>query len=311
MKNYSLLIKLVVCGAFVINFTFGLTPGPSYGQGRSLSANQLDRIVKQDLSQCSPQSGKTASGRVDPAFVIPTRNARQFPLNRISKTLHGTWLGKVYGDNKEVSVDYFWIMDTQRNEGIIVAQRTGKQSIDDMKPLPNAPKISYLSCAQEGYVPATEVSQIHEFVKVSNSIANARQLLEKATGLRLSPRRPTLQGLWQQIVAAGYFKSMPAVAFSGALFKPIQLRTVPSEVGPPQVGLKWDGEYYGGGNTLVKFTPGVPIKGVEYTQFIGTTASAGDFLVASTGNGRIWKVEAITGADYDLAFDSVVVGPLQ
>jgi hypothetical protein len=55
----------------------------------------------------------------------------------------------------------------------------------------------------------------------------------------------------------------------------------------------------------------VPIRGVEYTQFIGTTATSGDYLVASTGNGRIWKVEAISGADYDLAFDSVVLGPLQ
>jgi len=104
---------------------------------------------------------------------------------------------------------------------------------------------------------------------------------------------------------------MPAVAFAGALFRPITLRRVPSEIGPGQVSLKWDGEYYGGGNTSLKFTPGVPIKGVEYTQFIGTSASSGDYLVASTGNGRIWKVEAIAGADYDLAFDSVVLGPLQ
>jgi hypothetical protein len=311
MKNYSLLIKLFVGGALVINFTLGLMSDPSYGQGRSLSTRQLDAIVKQDLSQCSPQSGKTASGRIDPAYVIPTRNAREFPLTRISKTLHGMWRGQVHGDNKETRVDYFWIMDTQRNEGLIIAQRTGTESMADLRAIPNAPKISYLSCAHEGYVPATEVSQIHEFTKVSNSIADAQRVLQKATGLRLSQRRATLSDLWRQIVEQGYFKSMPAVAFAGALFKPIQLRSVPSEIGPPQVGLKWDGEYYGGGNTSLKFTPGVPIKGVEYTQFIGTSAASGDFLVASTGNGRIWKVEAISGADYDLAFDSVVLGPLQ
>ena len=138
---------------------------------------------------------------------------------------------------------------------------------------------------------------------------------------------------------------MPAVAFAGALFKPIQLEQVASEIGPAQVSLKWNAEYYGGGLTAIKFTPGVPIKGVEYTQFIGTTARSGDYLVASAGNGKIWKVEAsmlgTTGAlrkagrgrknrgvlrtvngaataqslttdgSYCLAFDSVTLGPLE
>ena len=75
--------------------------------------------------------------------------------------------------------------------------------------------------------------------------------------------------------------------------------------------MSWDSEYYGGGTTWIKFTPGVPMKGVEYTQFVGTTATAGDFLVASPGNGKLSKVEAASGGDYDLAFDSVTFGPLQ
>jgi len=75
--------------------------------------------------------------------------------------------------------------------------------------------------------------------------------------------------------------------------------------------LKWNGQYYGGGGTSLKFTPAVPIRGVEHAQFIGTTTNSGDFLVSSPGNGRMWKVEAIRGGSYDLAFDQVTLGPLQ
>ena len=331
MKNYPLLAKLVVWCALVA-CTFVLSQSPSYGQGRRLTANQIDAIVKPNFKQCTPQnirlkSGQLSSSRIDPATIIPTRNAREFPKDRIARTLHGMWRGEVFGDyNKDLRVDYFWIIDTQRNEGLIIAQRTGNESVP-RRPLPNAPKMTYLMCANEGYIPSSEVgSQIHEFVKVSNSIADAPRVLAKATGLAL--QGATLSDLWQEIVASGYFRSLPAVAFAGALFKPIQLELVASPIGPSQVSLKWDSVYYGGGATQLKFTPGVPMRGVEYTQFIGTTATAGDFLVASPGNGKIYKVEAsseraATLAEepcieescypeyYDLAFDSVVVGPLQ
>ncbi len=329
MKNYSLLIKLVVCCALVVCCTFGLMHSPSYGQGRSLTAKQLDAIVTPSLAQCSPQSsqlksGQLTSGRIDPASVIPTRNAREFPKNRIARTLHGMWRGEVFGDyNKDLRVDYFWIIDTHRNEGLIIAQRTGNQSLAGLRPVPNAPKITYLMCANEGYIPSSEGgSQIHEFVKVSNSIEDAPRILQKATGLEFRAGRPTLSELWQELVASGYFKSLPAVAFAGALFKPIQLELVASPIGPALVSMKWDGEYYGGGATQLKFTPGVPMRGVEYTQFIGTTAPSGDFLVASPGNGKLYKVESLSSADYivdgvdysyvyDLSFDSVTLGPLQ
>jgi hypothetical protein len=253
------------------------------------------------------------------------------------------WRGQVYGDyHKDLRVDYFWIIDIQRNEGLIIAQRTGHESMADLRPVPNAPKITYLMCANEGYLPSSEGgSQIHEFVKVSNSINDAPQILQKATGLELRKGRPTLSELWQDLVASGYFKSLPAVAFAGALFKPIQLELVASAIGPDQVSMKWDGEYYGGGATQLKFTPGVPMRGVEYTQFVGTTATSGDFLVSSPGNGKLYKVEASSEAIgkrrgrqrleisrrqnllqeqdlyeeyaeyYDLAFDSVTLGPLQ
>jgi hypothetical protein len=368
MKNYSLLIKLVICCALVVCSTFGLMHNPSYGQGRTLTAEQIEAIVKPSLAQCAPPSGESSS--IDPASVIPTSNAREFPKARIARTLHGMWRGEVYGDyNKDLRVDYFWIIDTQRNEGLIIAQRTGNATLGGMRPVPNAPKITYLMCANEGYTPSSEGgSQIHEFTKVSNSIEEAQEVLERATGLDLqaqphtaqrqapvqraqrkgqrqargqqAPRRtqrqaqgqrvanpvrqqtqrPTLTDLWQEIVASGYFKSLPAVAFAGALFKPIQLDLVPSTMGPALVSMKWNSEYYGGGATQLKFTPGVPMRGIEYTQFVGTTATSGDFLVASPGNGNLYKVEASTeeaalyaqySEYYDLAFDSVTFGPLQ
>jgi hypothetical protein len=63
------------------------------------------------------------------------------------------------------------------------------------------------------------------------------------------------------------------------------------------------------------------MKGVEYTTYVGTTASSGDYLVSSPGNGSLSKVEADSEEAcaeeacwpeyYDLAFDSVTMGPLQ
>ena len=355
MKNYSLLIKLVGCCALVICCIFGgLSQGPSYGQGRSLTKKQLDAIVTPSLDQCSPpgaqlKSGQTRGSRIDPASIVPTSNAREFPKDRIARTLHGMWRGEVYGDyHKDLRVDYFWIIDTQRNEGLIIAQRNGNPTLGGLRPVPNAPKLTYLMCANEGYTPSSEGgSQIHEFTKVSNSIEDAAQVLQKATGVafraqrgkqqaqgqrvansvKQTSERPTLSELWQDLVASGYFKSLPAVAFAGGLFKPMQLEHVPSAIGPAQFSMKWNSEYYGGGATQLKFAPGVPMKGIEYTQFVGTSATGGDFLVASPGNGKVSKVEASTSREgmseedqalyqeyaayYDLAFDSVTFGPLQ
>jgi hypothetical protein len=227
------------------------------------------------------------------------------------------WRGQVFGsplDSKDdkANVDYFWIIDTARNEGLIIALRNGNNSTSGMTPVANAPKLSYLICANEGYLPNVDKgSEIHEFVKISDTTDNAAQVLAKATGLKFDTRRPLLSDLWKVIVASGYFKSLPAVAFAGGLFKPMRIDLVPSPVGPAQVAMSWDSEYYGGGTTGIKFTPGVPMKGVEYTQLVGTTATGGDFLVASPGNGKLAKVEAMDGGDYDLAFDSLSIGPLQ
>jgi hypothetical protein len=256
---------------------------------------------------------------LDPYSIIPTANAKEISPIRIAKTLHGMWRGQVIGSpldskyekSKEGNVDYFWIFDIPRNEALIIALRNGNNSLDGMSlGTPNPPKLSYLICAHEGYIPTVEKgSEIHQFTKVSHSVNNAVQVLSKATGLELKPGS-TLSDLWQAIVASGYFRSLPAVAFAGGFFKPIQLDLVPSAIGPSQVSMSWNSEYYGGGTTWIKFTPGVPMTGVEYSTFVGTTATAGDYLVSSPGNGKLAKVEAIDGGDYDLAFDSTTMGPM-
>ena len=216
------------------------------------------------------------------------------------------------GDAGDVHVDYFWIIDTKRNEALIIAQRSGKETVDAPPEPANAPKLTYLMCAHEGYSPGTSTPQIHQFVKVSNSTDEAAQIVEKATGVKSVLARPRLSDLWRGLVSTGYFDSLPYVAYAGGFFKPIQLNFVPSAKGAtPQLSMKWDAEYRGGGATKLKYTTGVPMTGSEQVQFVGTTAKSGDYLVSSPGNGDLWKVEVVAGGDYDLAFDSVTFGPLE
>jgi hypothetical protein len=319
MKKHSLLVTLVVCCAFG-----GVMQIPLYAQERTLTAPQLDAIVKTDLQSCSVPSSALKSGRVDAASVIPTRNAREFPNDRISKTLNGVWRGRILGDDKDVGVDYFEIIDTKRNEALIIAQRTGKETLAKMRPVANAPKLTYLMCAHEGYMPSKDTPQIHEFTKVSDSIEDAPRILQESTGLKLQKAQPSLSDLWQGLLAEGYFNTPHGTAYAGGFFKPVQIQPVANAVGPAGVSVKWDGEYRGGGSTSVKFTPDKPITGVEHAEFVGTSTNSGDFLVSSPGNGKLWKVE-VTGSatrggasaelvethNYDLAFDKVVLGPLQ
>ena len=323
MKN--LLITLVVCCAF------GQMPSPSFAQGRSLTEKQLDAIVHPTLENCSTQVTQPNGGRIDAASIIPTKNAREFPTDRIAKTMNGVWEGRVIGDSSDLVVDYFLIVDTKNDEGLGIALRNGKQSAPNPRQGANAPKFTFLLCAHEGYVPSKESPMIHEFVKVADSVEDAPKILSKATGLIFKTAQPKLSDLWKEIVASGYFNGLPAIAFAGGLFKPLQIGSVASAVGPAGVSMGWDAEYRGGGATAIKYMTGVPIAGVEHGEFVGTSTNSGDFLVSSPGNGKLWRVEA-TGSimepgskgkagagssetsavsSYDMDFDKVTVGPLQ
>jgi hypothetical protein len=308
MKIYSLLIMPVVCCGI------SLVHSPSYAQGRSLTREQLNTAVRADLDVCAPPVATLRSGRTDPSTIIPTSNTKAIPTNRIARTLQGIWQGRVLGDDGHAGVDYFWINDMQRNEGLIIAQRSGKETVQQTARA-NAPKFSYVMCAHDGYFPSKDTPQVHEFVKASDSIADAAKVIEQATGVKIQKPRPTLQDLWNNLVAVRYFSDpryadQRGYAYAGGFFKPMAIQPIANAVGPAQVALKWDAVYRGGGQTSIRFTPDVPIQGVEYAQFVGTTTDSGDYLVSSPGNGRLWKVEALRGGQYDLAFDKVVVGPL-
>jgi hypothetical protein len=322
MKKYSLLIKLVICCGI------GLLVSPAYAQ-RVLTAAQLDAIVRTDMDSCSPQKGPLKSGRTDPASIIPTSNAQEIPQERIARTLNGIWRGRVLGDDKDVGVDYYWITDSKRNEALVIAQRSGTETVSGPVQGATAPKFTFLMCAHEGYFPSKSTPQIHEFTKVSDNIDDAARIVQKSTGLKLHKAHPTLAELWKGLVAMGYFNDERYVAYAGGFFKSFQIQSVPSAIGPASIAINWNGEYRGGGSTSLKFTNGVPVYGVEHALFTGTritgggreavsvdgtvasTASSGDYLVSSPGNGQLWKVEAVVGAEYELAFDKVVLGPLQ
>jgi hypothetical protein len=323
MKNCKLLFMLVVCCAF------GLLPCASYAQERTLTDAQLQAITNPKLETCASQSNA-----IDPATVIPTSNMKEHSPDRVATTLHGIWAGSVVGDSSDVKIDYFWIMDTKNNEAVIIALRNGNQSAAGLSLGANAPKLTYLLCPNEGYIPSVSTPMIHQFFKVANTLDSAAAILEKATGKKLG--QGSLSNLWAALVASGYFASMPAVAFAGGYFNPIQIGAVANPVGPAGVSLQWNAEYRGGGATGIKYTPGVPLVGVEHGGFVGTSTSLGDYLVSSPGNGQIWKVEAgipcdvarkggkekksklstmkpacILASKYDLAFNSVTLGPLQ
>jgi hypothetical protein len=323
MKNYRLLFALVICGAF------GLMPGASYAQGRKLTDAQLQAITNPKLETCASQSNA-----IDPSAVIPTSNQREHSPDRVAKTMNGIWEGLVWGDANDVKIDYFWIVDTKNNEALILALRNGNQSAHGPSLGPNAPKITFLMCPNEGYIPSKDTPMINQFVKISNSISNAPEILEKATGVKVKGGS-SLSEMWNELVASGYFSGLPATAFAGGFFKPIQIGPVANAIGPSGVSLQWGAEYRGGGSTSIKYTPGVPLVGIEHAEFVGTSNSAGDFLVSSPGNGKIWKVEASMSNDvafkkvgkgrsslstyqavvdtgsYCLAFSAVTIGPLQ
>lgn len=306
---------------------------------RALTTTQVESLVKLDLNSCANQTttGRIETARINPSRVVPNVNRRAIPASRVARTLHGIWRGQVRGDYGDVKVDYFWIIDTTLGESLLIAQRSGKETLAASPILANAPKLSYLMCAHDGYSPGTNAPQIHEFTKVSRTTDGAARVVEAATGIRPAAARPTPTQMWKQLVEAKYFDSLPYVAFAGALFKPMRIETVPSRTGGPvETFVGWDAEYRGGGSTRLKYVTGVPTIGTERVQFIAAAARSGEYLVASAGNGSLWKVEGwpanamrpkggtsgeissgmmVDGVDYsayyDLSFDQVSLGPIE
>lgn len=308
MKTYAWLV--IGCG-----LTLTLPAAQAQDRGvRTLSTDQLTTVTRTDPNLCDNK--RALAG---PAGVIPLRNARAVPTDRVSKTLHGIWRGEVTGaypkqylarDGK-LNVDYYWIIDTAKNEALIVEQLTSARSLPETRAA-NAPRFSFLMCGEEGYVPR-HPRQVHTFIKISDNVEDAATLLNKSTGLRSSgpPGSFSLGEAWRNLVSERYFSRATFPAYAGGYFKPFEITTVPNAIGPALVELKYEAEYRGSGATAAQFRSDQPIRGAESAQFMGVGAPNGDFLVASFGNGKAWKKEASEGGAIELAFDKVVIGPLQ
>ena len=301
MKTFTWLA--LCCGGLA------LAPVPSHAQ-RTLSAAKLNAIVKMDLKGCSLDQAQ-------PNAIIPLRDAKQFPQDRIEKTLHGVWRGRVTGAypkqflarDGSLNVDYYWVIDMKRHEALVVEQLSPNRSVAEPRNISDAPSFSFLACGEEGYVPRAP-RQIHTFTKVSDNIEDARSALAASTGLKLEDKEFTLSSAWQQLVDTKYFDTAKFGAFAGGLFKPFEIGTVSNAIGPAFASMRYDAEYRGNGATAARFTTGTPIRGIEDAQFVGVTSGGKDYLVASFGNGRAWRKEATQGGVMELAFDKVVVGPL-
>src|SRR5688572_2499507 len=94
---------------------------------RPLSRARLNALVKTDLTACASK-----------VPVVPRASAREFPPERIAKTLNGIWRGSVRGRFPRnllardgfVNVDYYWIVDVKRGESLILEQLSSKRAAE-------------------------------------------------------------------------------------------------------------------------------------------------------------------------------------
>lgn len=276
-------------------------------QAQVLSKAQLTAVVKTDLDACSEK-----------VPVVPQASAQKLSQERIEKTLHGVWRGRVSGEYEKkflasdgfLNVDYYMIVDVKKGEALVFEQLSPKRAVAARAAKASGPTWSFLMCGRERYLPS-HPKQVHEFQKISDSVDDARSLLATSTGLRLAKTAQVgLSAAWQELVETKYFDENRAPAYAGGLFKGFQMGTSVNAEGKPVFSIKYDAEYRGAGATAAKFQRGVPIRGTESGQFVGVQMGAGDFLVSSLGNGAEFKKESTDGGLINMFFDKVVIGPL-
>ena len=289
-----------------------LLPAASAAQ-RPLTKAQTKTVVNTSLDACGEILSNTGK--------VPKESKKAVTKDRVAKTLHGIWRGRVNGNYPQqletadgsLNVDYYWIIDMKRGEAIVLERLTPERTTP--KPInTNRPTFSFLMCGKEGYVPR-HPPQVHTFEKISSSVQSAAGLLNKSTGVRIATPDASgeisLSGAWGNIVGSKYFEKANLQAFAGALMKPFVIGSVPTEDGPPLVSLKYSAEYRGGGMTAARFEPGVPLRGEEAGAFVATSTASGDYLIASTTDGEAMMKETTEGETIAMTFDKVVIGPLE
>lgn len=304
MNRY--LFTIMLCG-FTMILSSSRTPllGESDAQVKTgRYARRLDAIVKMNVEDC----GKSVP-------IVPEKEVRTFPQDRINKTLHGIWRGRVSGEIDKkftaadgfLDADYYMIVDVKRGEALTVSQFGPVRSTP--KPMPNAPVWSFLMCGDSQYVPP-HPPQIHEFQKVSNNLEDARAILESATGVKVDDRDFLLSATWQKLVERKYFENALFPSYVGGLFKPFKIGNVVNRTSVSLFSMNFEAEYRGSGMSTPRFESGVPISGSESAQFVGVTLDSGDFLVSSFGNGVQWKKASLQKGQIDLFIEKVIIGPL-
>jgi hypothetical protein len=248
-------------------------------------------------------------------------NKQAISMDRIERTLNGVWRGRVKGnyDRKllakdgTLNVDYLMVVDVKRGEALVFEQFGANRSAATLRAKPGAPVWSYITCGKAQYKPRNMPAQVHEFVKVSDNIEDARALLSSSTKMAFDAKsgEVVLSDIWQRLVESKYFDDKSrSLAFAGGFFK-LKMGNVPSAVGGSLFDLNMQAEYRGSGQTVAKFTPGEPIRGVEQGQFLGVSMNQGDFLISSLKNGLPMKKGGVDSSnDIDMFFDKVVIGPL-
>ena len=301
--------------------------------------------VVQRASALNTSLATTCAASAPAAPRILTHDARTFSQDRIANTLNGVWLGRVTGEFDRqlmgrdgfLNVDYYMIVDVKRGEAFVYEEFTEKRSGAQFRRAERrgAPKWTYVWCAKEDYKTKSP-RQVHEFVKVSDDVNDARQILRDSLGERFQGNdEVVLSDMWKRLVEARFFDNpQRSLAYAGVLFKPITMGTVKSSNGDGLFELRLVGEYRGSGQTAAQFVPGNPIHNVEQAHFVGFSMSSqevrrlgrrapsiatelegsGDFISASMelGNAMVGPKDDALAAVFStqMAFDKVVIGPL-
>jgi hypothetical protein len=229
-----------------------------------------------------------------------------FTPKRTGITLTGVWRGSVTGNYDKqylaedglLNVDYYLIVDAKRGEALVFEQ-FGSEGAGP-QPLPNSPTWSYVTCGRS-YQPSFP-AQVHTFVKVSNSIEDARALLNASTGQTFNnPGELVLSDVWQQLVDTKYFDDPGrSLAYAGALFKPFTVENVRSG-NKSLLAMDMVAEYRGSGQTALQFSPGVAIHGTEHGKFLGVQLLPSDSLARVDAKGRYRAHQSVSSGDYLIA----------
>ena len=334
IKNYVWVFLIV--GVICIPSAAQTRPTTARATGQRMSVSQRAAALNTSLQT-------TCAAKAPQAAQVLSHDARVFANDRVANTINGVWIGRVAGEfdpslkakDGFLNVDYYMIVDVKRGEAFVYEEVTDKRSGGPLRPKRGAPTWSYVWCARENYKNASP-RQVHEFVKVSDDVQDARQVLNNSLGTRYTGNQEVvLSQVWDRLVESKFFDDPKrSLAYAGVLFKPLTLGTVESVGGGSLLELRMVGEYRGSGQTAAKFVPGNPIHNVEQGHFLGLSLSAPEFRQVQKLGRLTAETEAGSGdylsASYELgnemmgpksdaevavfstqmAFDKVVIGPL-